>query len=162
MLFPASCFLLWHFLFSIIRSLLRFQRGCFAFYLREMEKQRWYSADRVGAPIYTHSQGNKQGFEFDLYPYTSPHAGWPDATKPVWGIESPEPNDPRNQNDGKRRLLPGLNARESSRHERDQARRILGLTVGTFWGMVVLLCTIMAGGIGAGVGVGLASRKNNC
>lgn len=41
-------------------------------------------------------------------------------------------------------------------------RRILGLSVGMFWGIVVLLCVSLAGGIGGGVGAGLASQESAC
>lgn len=41
-----------------------------------------------------------------------------------------------------------------------ERRKILGLSVDTFWALIVLLCVIVAAGIGGGVGAGLA--KGNC
>ena len=43
-----------------------------------------------------------------------------------------------------------------------ERRQIAGLSVDTFWALVVLLCIIVAGGIGGGVGAGLAAQKSNC
>ena len=41
-------------------------------------------------------------------------------------------------------------------------RTIFGLSVGTFWAVLVVLCVFIAGGIGGGIGVGLASQKKKC
>ena len=43
-----------------------------------------------------------------------------------------------------------------------ERQKILGLSVGTFWGVILVLCLIVAGGVGGGVGAGLAMRKNTC
>ena len=39
--------------------------------------------------------------------------------------------------------------------------RILGLSVKTFWILIVLLVVIVAGGVGGGVGGGLAARGSS-
>ncbi|TGO56528.1 hypothetical protein BCON_0076g00060 [Botryotinia convoluta] len=43
-----------------------------------------------------------------------------------------------------------------------ERRQIAGLSIGTFWALVVLLCLIVGGGIGGGVVAGIAAQRNNC
>ncbi|KAF7911480.1 uncharacterized protein EAF01_002987 [Botrytis porri] len=50
----------------------------------------------------------------------------------------------------------GIQCEKSAILER---RQIAGLSIGTFWALVVLLCLIVAGGIGGGVGVGIRGTK---
>jgi len=47
-------------------------------------------------------------------------------------------------------------------HHDDAKRKILGLRVGIFWGVVFTLVLLLVGGIGSGVGIGLASQKAAC
>jgi hypothetical protein len=42
-----------------------------------------------------------------------------------------------------------------------EKRRVLGLSVPVFWGIVILLVLVLAGGIGGGVAGGLATQKSN-
>ncbi|KAI9648156.1 hypothetical protein NHQ30_002788 [Ciborinia camelliae] len=53
----------------------------------------------------------------------------------------------------------GTEPKETASPERKQ---ISGLSVNTFWALVVLLCIIIAGGIGGGIGAGLAAQRSNC
>ena len=39
-------------------------------------------------------------------------------------------------------------------------RRILGLSVGIFWAIIALIVVVLAGAIGAGVGVGISHKKD--
>lgn len=57
----------------------------------------------------------------------------------------------------KQTLLPNQVAQDNK-----ERKTILGLSIVVFWGIVLLLFLILAGGIGGGVGAGLASRKNTC
>ncbi|KAF7943938.1 uncharacterized protein EAE97_006008 [Botrytis byssoidea] len=43
-----------------------------------------------------------------------------------------------------------------------ERRQIAGLSIGTFWALVVLLCLIVGGGISGGVVAGIAAQRNNC
>lgn len=116
--------------------------------------------DRMDTHKYPHVANNQPGLEVGDDPYRTPHVGWPDPTHPVWG-----PNDP---------LKPGATSRQTPSTEKfivessdegkgtRETRRILGLSVGIFWALVVLLFCIIAAGIGGGVGAALVSRKNLC
>ncbi|KAF7919851.1 hypothetical protein BELL_0257g00150 [Botrytis elliptica] len=43
-----------------------------------------------------------------------------------------------------------------------ERRQIAGLSIGTFWALVVLLCLIVGGGISGGVVAGIAAQRNEC
>ncbi|TGO32301.1 hypothetical protein BHYA_0330g00050 [Botrytis hyacinthi] len=43
-----------------------------------------------------------------------------------------------------------------------ERRQIAGLSIGTFWALVVLLCLIVGGGISGGVVAGIAAQRNDC
>ncbi|TGO24699.1 hypothetical protein BPAE_0096g00040 [Botrytis paeoniae] len=43
-----------------------------------------------------------------------------------------------------------------------ERRQIAGLSIGTYWALVVLLCLIVGGRIGGGVVAGIAAQRNNC
>jgi hypothetical protein len=49
----------------------------------------------------------------------------------------------------------------SSGNQPIKSKRILGLTVPTFWIVTLVVVMILAGGIGGGVGGGLAAKKYN-
>ncbi|KAM0309648.1 hypothetical protein ACHAO8_008815 [Botrytis cinerea] len=53
----------------------------------------------------------------------------------------------------------GIQGKKSTILER---RQIAGLSVETFWALVVLLCLVVVGGIGGGVVAGIAAQGNNC
>ncbi|KAF5872133.1 uncharacterized protein Bfra_009163 [Botrytis fragariae] len=53
----------------------------------------------------------------------------------------------------------GIQGEKGAISERGQ---IAGLSIGTCWASVVLLCLIVGGGIGGGVAAGIAAQKNNC
>lgn len=98
-------------------------------------------------PSYTHkypdTQVNQPGLEVGSpRRIVEQSQEWPDASNPVWGLD---------------RI-----ALEEKRERENRPAKILGLSVGVFWGIVVLLCVLIAGGVGGGVGAGLASRKNTC
>jgi hypothetical protein len=61
-----------------------------------------------GTPKYTDPIGFQPELEVGVNPYASAHTGWPDATKPVWGLNSEQLLRP------------------------NQKRKILGLSVGVF------------------------------
>jgi hypothetical protein len=92
---------------------------------------------------YPNVQLNQPGLEVGAPQLPLAHdQGWPDASKPVWGIDQ---------------MLLGENGQRKR-----TAKTILGLSAGAFWGIVVLLCVLIAGGVGGGVGAGLANRKSIC
>lgn len=91
-----------------------------------------------GTPKYTDPIEFQPGLEVGVDPYASAHTGWPDATRPVWGLSSEQ-------------ILQPI-----------EKRKILGLSVGVFWGMIVLLAVLLGGGIGGGIGAGLALKKSTC
>jgi hypothetical protein len=68
---------------------------------------------------------------------------WPESNKPVWGIDE-------------------MTAEEEKLRGVTKPRSICGLSSGVFWGIIVLLRVLIAGGIGGEVGAGLAKGKDTC
>lgn len=89
----------------------------------------------VDSPKYPDTPSNQPGLEVNQIMYIAPNVEYAEA-KQAWAADERE----------------GLQPAQTP-------RRIFGLSVGTFWGVIVLLCVILAGGIGGGVGAGLASKK---
>ena len=56
----------------------------------------------------------------------------------------------------------GYGGEGEAKYDQTEKRKILGLSVGVFWAVVVVLFLVLAGGIGGGVGAGLASQKKTC
>lgn len=58
-----------------------------------MDSRRWRQIPENQSHPYhqPYLEVREQGLEVGEDPYRSPHTGWPDATKPVWGIQSVEP-----------------------------------------------------------------------
>jgi hypothetical protein len=96
----------------------------------------------TSSPKYSDIQ--QPGLEVSSVPYKAEQTRLPNATQPDWGVNSTEAMV------------------ENQGYPSNGKKQILGLSVGTFWGIVVLLCVVVAGGIGGGVGAGLASRKSAC
>lgn len=94
---------------------------------------------------------SQPGLEVGADPFTSGHNGWPDASRPVWGVNSTD------------RLVDDSKQYGGSDDQKDiSVKGPFGLSRGTLWGLVVLFCVIFGGGIGGGIGAGLASQKNTC
>jgi len=116
--------------------------------------------DRMDTYKYPDVANNQAGLEVGDDPYSTSQAGWPDPAHPVWG-----PSDPskagaasvQTPSAEKFHVWSGDGGRGTG-----ATRRILGLSVGVFWALVVLLFCIIAAGVGGGVGAGLASRKSSC
>ena len=80
--------------------------------------------------------------------------------KPIWRKEETVAPEVIDAIPAQRRFAAPAGAAAAAKKE--EGRRIGGLRVGIFWGLVVLLCCIIAGGVGGGIGVGLASSKAAC
>jgi hypothetical protein len=119
---------------------------------------------------------SQAGLEVGPDPFGNPHAGWPDPSLPVWGIEDQRAEGPKRglrglktlsgvlingrTFNGHERLVGGCGSGSESGGERSYEKRVAGLSVGVFWGCVLLIVALLAGGIGGGIGAGLAAKRN--
>ncbi|KAI1080209.1 hypothetical protein F5B20DRAFT_580605 [Whalleya microplaca] len=96
------------------------------------------------APKYPDVQGNQEGLE--VVPNDSPLYPLP-THAPAWSGEEARwtPTSPWGP--------------EDTKYPSDEKRRILGLTVPSFWVIMVLITMILAGGIGGGVGGAMRAQQ---
>lgn len=111
---------------------------------------------------YLDTRNTQAGLEvgIDPDPFKNPHAGWPDPNQSVWGNSSKPSSNLSKLGTSPDRSTEKIYLGNGESSKAVQARRILGLSVGMFWAMIVLLFCILAGGIGGGIGAGLAFRKD--
>ena len=76
---------------------------------------------------------------------------------PHSALESAPPD--QGHSPGQQTLQPYMLGAYTDPSQPDKTQRILGLSVRTFWIVLIILIVILAGGIGGGVGGGLAARS---
>ena len=124
-----------------------------------------YDMNNLDTHKYPDVVNNQPGLEVRHDPYSEPRGGWPDRANSVWKTKNTlSPGLPVGAQSASVEaffVAPEDEIKEGTDGRRDQ-RRILGLSVGIFWAIIVLLLCIVAAGIGGGVGAGLASKKSSC
>lgn len=83
------------------------------------------------------------------------NAKYPDASANQPGLEV----DSRPAYSERDPALGGTYA-EGEKHDGQGGRKILGLSVGVFWAIVIACALAIGGGVGGGVGAGLAAKKS--
>ncbi|OBR10348.1 hypothetical protein CH63R_06040 [Colletotrichum higginsianum IMI 349063] len=105
--------------------------------IHSQHQSRWEQPDQPGLEA---APPNPIRYSTAPIPYNPPSEVRSTGEKTVWSTTQPYPAQPPPQ---------------SGR------RRILGLTVPVFWGIVIALVLVLAGGIAGGVAGGLAAQKSN-
>jgi hypothetical protein len=142
-----------------------------------METGRWNKPDDLGN-FYRppNLEAQSPGLEVGEDPYRSPHTGWPDASKPVWGLDTTT-IPIRKDIDGESPLDFGGVAWKNSPIESfpptpsgttegemtAKRRRVPTRQSEILWGIALLLgCFVVFGGAGGGIGWLLGKRECAC
>lgn len=85
--------------------------------------------------------------------YASDSNKYPDTSKSYSGLEVNHALPPQPA-----QYAPATGTEEKV--DNNGQRKILGLSVGVFWAIIVVCALVIGGGVGGGVGAGLAGKKD--